>query len=121
MNLYWVTTPDHEEDWFIIADTPQEAATFHEDAEGYDVGDATAEQIMEVPSGVMADPGWPTHKVLEACGARIVVDGPTRVIRIGDRTFCEGLMESEIRALDDVMREAYGEGIPDDNPREIER
>jgi len=47
MNLYWVTTEDHAEDWFIVANNPQEAATFHEEMEGYDPGDATAEMILE--------------------------------------------------------------------------
>jgi hypothetical protein len=50
MNLYWVTTEDHAEDWFIVAHNGKEAATFHEDAEGYDLGDATAEMILEIPA-----------------------------------------------------------------------
>jgi len=34
MNLYWVTTEDHAEDWFVVANNAKEAATFHEDVEG---------------------------------------------------------------------------------------
>ena len=51
MNLFWVTTSDHGEDWFVIAHSAQEAATFHKDVEGYDPGDATAEMIMPVLGG----------------------------------------------------------------------
>ena len=109
MNLYWVTTSDHDEDWFIVADTAEEAASFHEDMEGYNPGDATAEMIIEIPDGFPVETDWPSDDVLKACGALIVVDGSTRVVKIGDRTFCEGLLESEIRRVDDKIREALGE------------
>ena len=85
--------------------------------EGYDPGDATPEMIMEIPDGVNAEVGWPSDEVLQACGAEIVVDGHTRVVKIGERTFCEGLLESEIRRVDEVIRETYGgEGAPPDDP-----
>jgi len=29
MNLYWVTTEDHHENWFIIASSSEEACKFH--------------------------------------------------------------------------------------------
>ena len=112
MNLYWVTTEDHAEDWFIVAIDPEEAATFHEEMEGYDPGDATAEMILKLPKGIVNDIGWPSDDVLQSCGANILVDGPTRIVEIGDRKFCEGLMESTIRALDDDMFEALGQGRP---------
>lgn len=118
MNLYWVTTEDHGEDWFIVANSAREAATFHEDAEGYDPGDATAELVMEIPDGVKADPGWPSEDVLRSCGATMVAEGPARVVKIGNRTFCEGLMESTIRTLDDDMFEEIGEGRPNKTSRE---
>lgn len=35
MNLYWVTTEDHAEDWFVLARNAKEAGTLHEDMEGY--------------------------------------------------------------------------------------
>ena len=89
MNLYWVTTEDHAEDWFIVANNRKEAATFHEEMEGYDPGDATAEMILELPDGVTANNGWPSEDVLQSCGANILLKGPT-----GERKFCEGLMES---------------------------
>ncbi len=112
MNLYWVTTEDHDEDWFIVANNPEEAATFHEEIEGYDPGDATAEIILELPKGIVTNAGWPSDDVLQSCGANILVEGPTRIVEIGDRKFCEGLMESTIRALDDDMFEDLGEGRP---------
>ncbi len=118
MNLYWVTTEDHGEDWFTVANSAREAATFHEDFEGYDIGDATAELVTEIPDGVKADPGWPSDDVLKACDATIVSHGPARVVKIGERTFSEGLMESIIRSASDDMAEALGKGRPNKTSRE---
>lgn len=112
MKLYWVTTEDHAEDWFVVANNLEEAANFHEDAEGYAPGDATAEMIQEIPDGVTANSGWPSDEVLRACGANFLSEAPTRVVEIGNRRFCEGLLESTIRTLDDDMFEAIGEGRP---------
>jgi len=120
MNLYWLTTSDHDEDWFVVANGPEKAAVFFEEVEGYEYGDANAELIMAIPNGVEVDTGWPTDAVLKSCGAEIVLDGLARVVRIGDRTFSEGLMEHTIRSADDDAFEAIGEGRPNKTDRETE-
>lgn len=120
MNLYWVTTEDHGEDWFVVADDAEKAAIFHEDAEGYAPGDATAEMILVIPDGVAVMTGWPSDEVLWACGARFLSEAPTRVVEIGNRRFCEGLMESTIRTLDDDRFEAIGKGRPNKTNKTME-
>ena len=112
MNLYWVTTEDHAEDWFVVAINAKEATAFHEFMEGYEAGDAIAEMVMEIPNEIIRDIGWPSDEVLRSCGANILVEEPARVVEIGKRRFCEGLMESTIRALDDDVSEALGKGRP---------
>jgi hypothetical protein len=109
MNLYWVTTEDHAEDWFVLANSAKEAATFHEDAEGYAPGNATAEQILEIPGKVTTNAGWPSDEILKSCGAKFISEAPTRVVEIGNRKFCEGLLESTIQTLEDDMFEEIGE------------
>ena len=51
----WVTTEDHEEDWFIIASNPEEAARYDEDAEGYDIGEAMGESVLEIPENMSVE------------------------------------------------------------------
>jgi hypothetical protein len=46
MKLYWVTTDDHDEDWFIFAESARRARTYHEDYEGYGKGDAYSRLIV---------------------------------------------------------------------------
>ena len=46
IKLYWVTTQDHAEDWFILAESARQARAFHEDYEGYGKGDAHSRLIV---------------------------------------------------------------------------
>ena len=109
LKLYWVVTDDHCEDWFIVAETNRQAATFHEQNEGYLPGDARAEEVTVIPDGVNAETGWPSDAVLVAAGAEFVDQGPARVVRICGKTFCEGLLEATLRSIDDDRSQAAGE------------
>jgi hypothetical protein len=46
MKLYWITTQDHYEDWFIFAESAKSARAYHEDYEGYGKGDARSRLIV---------------------------------------------------------------------------
>ena len=120
MNLYWVTTEDHEEDWFIVAKNAKQAAALHEDQEGYDYGDATAEMVVKIPDDIKVQLGWPPDEVLKSCGATILVNGLARVVEIAGRRFCEGLMESILRSIDDDILEAHGKGRPNKTEKPTE-
>ena len=120
MYLYWVTTKDHGEDWFLVANGTEEATFFYESMEGYELGEAMAEMIMEIPEGITAEVGRPPEELLQSCGDHILVGGSARVVEIGGRKFCEGLLESTIRTLDDDMAEAAGEGRPNRTDRKSE-
>ena len=97
LKLYWCETDDHGEDWFIVARSVPSACKWHEDAEGYDRGDADAELICELPAFVQktTKAGWPSRAVLEACGGEILKgtgqDEQPRVVRIKGRVFGAGL------------------------------
>jgi hypothetical protein len=46
VRLYWVTTADHAEDWFIFAESARSARAYHEYYEGYGKGDAHSRLIV---------------------------------------------------------------------------
>lgn len=48
MKLYWVTTSDHDEDWFVIAKNKQTAKSFFASYEGYDYDKVSAEGVQTV-------------------------------------------------------------------------
>lgn len=110
MKLYWVTTPDHDEDWFMVASSSQAASKAHEDREGYNPGEATAEAILDIPEHVPAETGWPSEELLRSLGAEVLHDDQPRVVKIAGRTFCEGMLESRLNELIDDAFEARGEG-----------
>jgi hypothetical protein len=110
MKLYWVTTEDHDEDWFIVASSSEEASKYHEDMEGYNAGDANAVEVVSIPENVLAEPGWPSDDVLLAAGARFVRCEQPRVVEVNGKRFCEGLLESALNEIDDdIFEERDGE------------
>lgn len=110
--LYWAWTVDHDEDWFIVAKSSYDAARGHEEAEGYDVGDARSYHVVNVPEGVKAEDGWPSDELLIACGGEIVRGKQPRVVRFGEKTYTEGALDAEITRIWDDQLEAQGMGRP---------
>ncbi len=109
MKLFWVTTEDHDEDWFIVASSAEEASELHENMEGYDPGDAIAEEILSIPENIPAEPGWPSDELLLAVGAKFIVENPSRVVEINGRKFSEGLLESFLNEIEDNAFEELGQ------------
>src|SRR5215469_6762248 len=114
VNLYWVTTPDGDEDWFILAHSRKEAEDFHESGEGYEEGNAEAELILSNVRGVVLDrpephtrdywTSYPRHAQLEDLqkfGFEVINDGQVssrRIVRLAGRTFSEGDLELLVQA-----------------------
>jgi hypothetical protein len=46
VKLYWVTSQDHNQDWFIFAESASVARAYHEHYEGYGKGDARSSLIV---------------------------------------------------------------------------
>lgn len=102
LKLYWVTTDDHDEDWFIVAKSRPEAERIHEGAEGYAPGDAHARYVVTLPDALQetTETGWPDNEVVIACGGKLteheqnslqyIMGSGCRKVRFGDRIFCEG-------------------------------
>jgi hypothetical protein len=109
MQLYWVTTEDHDEDWFIVASSSKEAAKFHENMEGYNPGDAKAEEILDIPENISAEIGWPSDELLIELGAKFLLNDQSRVVEIAGRKFCEGMLEATLNEINDDLFEEFGE------------
>ena len=108
LKLYWVTTDDHHEDWFIVASSKEEASKFHEENEGYNPGDANSEEILNIPDDVSTDIGWPSEELLLSIGAKFINNDETRIVEINGRQYVEGMLEAHIRELDDNIFESLG-------------
>jgi len=98
--LYWITTDDHDEDWFVVSTSSEEAARFHVESEGYDEGDAKSEFICDVPGKLLVSERatgiswWPSNDMIKSLGGVFIKEGDARVVRFGDKTYSEGLLGS---------------------------
>lgn len=97
MNLYWVTTPDGCENWFVFAKTKKLAEEFHENAEGYDLNDATAKKICKIPTVLydksdllLEESGWPSHELLKKLGGKFDSEDNPRLINFFGKVYIEG-------------------------------
>lgn len=124
--LYWCTTADGDEDWFVVAHSPREAKRFHEDVEGYERGDADAERVALLPpelqtdggwkdaadGGVQRSAGWPSDQVLVACGGEIA-NQPRGGLRDEAQVVCKDVRFGErvFRAGDIVSNVQRSQGI----------
>jgi hypothetical protein len=105
--LYWCTTEDHDEDWFVVARNADEAEQFHVEEEGYEEDGAAAELVCVLPASLQKQEdirGWPSEETLISCGAEFVPYVPQdgadqlrehmgqggRAVRMHGRLFVEG-------------------------------
>jgi hypothetical protein len=122
MHLYWVSTDDHDEDWFVFAKNSHDARGYFAWYEGYDYEDTAAELVATVPASAGlegTEPQWPTEKEIVACGGEFLPYTPaggadedaqrkvlgvvTKAVRLGNRTFVAGdLVANAMGALSDV-------------------
>jgi hypothetical protein len=112
MILFWVTTDDHHEDWFVVASSRAEATRYFENYEGYPKGSASAEEILEIPVKLPVESGWPSEELLQELGAKFVSNGNTRVLEIGGRKFAEGMLERIINEINDELFEELSNERP---------
>src|SRR5215831_6704092 len=101
--LYWVTTPDHDEDWFIIAPSKRLAQRFHEEFEGYERGDADAELIVTKERKWIRTPNTRHAQLddLKTLGFDLLNNGAQypRSVRYGSRVFVEGVLPGSIKEM----------------------
>jgi hypothetical protein len=99
MKLYWITTQDHYEDWFIFAESARQARAYHEDYEGYGKGDARSRLIVRdvrLTKFTNGEPPCPAQmRELFALGFEDAGSVPNqRSMRFEGKTYTEGIQES---------------------------
>ena len=102
MKLFWVTTLDHHEDWFMFAETDAKAAQLHEENEGYNSGDALAKLVCYVPIDSNVLEGWPETNDLLNLGAVFLRTETPRKVEIGSCVYTEGGLDALIELSLDI-------------------
>ena len=120
LKLYWVTTEDHCEDWFIVSHSAKAAEHFHETEEGYEKGEASAEEILAIPSDLGPEPGWPTDEIIHALGGVFLSQAHPRIVQLNNKKYCEGLLEGITREFDDDVYRENSEQRGTSKPKKID-
>jgi hypothetical protein len=99
IKLYWCTTDDHDEDWFIFAESARSAKRYHEYYEGYGAGDARARLIVsDVRLTKFTNGEPPCHaqmRELMALGFEDAGSVPNqRSMSFEGKIYTEGILES---------------------------
>lgn len=90
MHLYWLTTPDHHEDCFVVSTSNARARSFFEGYEGYNPGDATAKRIERLPPEVSPHEGYARPELLSRLGYRTVSRDQPLIYAKNGRSFVYG-------------------------------
>jgi hypothetical protein len=119
IKLYWCTTDDHLEDWFVLARRPLQACRYFERSEGCDPGEANAEWVAGLPDKLqqVTCPDWPSDEIIEACGGMFLRHDTPRVVEVAGRRYAEGMLQQQIDELMDNEFELRGQGRPNGSVR----
>jgi hypothetical protein len=103
VKLYWCTTDDHDEDWFIFASSARQARAYHENYEGYGKGDAGSRLIIaDVPLQEFENGKPPCHAQMPDLLKLGFKDAGSvlnlRRVEYQGKIFEEGILESMVEA-----------------------
>jgi len=106
MKLFWATTIDGYENWFVVAETEEKAAQFHEFSEGFNSGDAKAKYVCNIPKNLIEryeinEANWPSHQLLNELGGKIITEDNPRKVNFGGKIYTEGTF-SEMMFIKDI-------------------
>ncbi len=101
MNLYWATTPCNYENWFVVASSKKEAESFHECAEGFGSGYASAKLVCEIPEELikkyaLKDSDWPAHDLIVDLKGKLITKNNPRRVNFNGVVYQEGTCTEQI-------------------------
>src|ERR1017187_4704593 len=116
VKLYWVTTADHAEDWFIFAESAKSARSYHEHYEGYDKGDANSRLIVSnVTLKEFMNGTPPCHAQFQDLFQIGFQDAGTipnrRGVKFNGEIFREGILEAIIELGRNQMRAVMDDAL----------
>lgn len=120
--LYWCATADHEEDWFILADSSSDAAARFADEQDYEPEEVHAEWVCSASQEDLARfsercgssdlPAVPDFDLIRDLGGELLSLRSPYVVRFGEHMFVEGSPDIERHERIDDALEAIGRGRP---------
>ena len=94
MNIYWLDSLDHGEDWFVAANNMREAMAFFADDLGYDLveDEIRATEVFAVPEDVsIAQTQFLDEDQITACGGQLVHYDDKDLLELVDQAVLDSL------------------------------
>ena len=94
MNIYWLNSLDHGEDWFVAANNVREAMAFFADDMGYDVieDEVRAMEVCSVPEQVnIAQTQFLDNDQIKSCGGYLIHYDDKDLLELVDQTVLDSL------------------------------
>lgn len=88
--LFWVYTTDHDEDYFVVANSSLAARRFFEDEVGYNPNDAKANFVEDVPSHLDSEAGYADDELLQRLGFKLVCESMPKMYAKDGKTYVCG-------------------------------
>ena len=94
MNIYWLDSLDHGEDWFVAAHNAREAMACFADDMGYDAfeDEVRAMEVCAVPKHVtITHTQFLDNDQIKACGGQIITYNDKDLLELVDHTILDAL------------------------------
>lgn len=107
--FYWVESPQHTEDWFVVAPDQYLAEKFFADTEGFDIEDLNSSEICEaVYEDSNEESYFPSIEFLKRNGFEFISENEPMVVWRNGKTFCQGdLIEAIVLRLNSTKKGMY--------------
>ena len=90
-HFYWIVSPGHLEDWFVVAPDQYLAEKFFADSEGFDIEDLNSSQVCETIFEDSLDESYfPSFEMLKKNGFEFISEDEPMIIWKNGRKYCQG-------------------------------
>ena len=119
-SIYWITTNDKHEDWFVVGLDQYVAKLFFIENEGYDMDCISSEEIciaeFEDEESIRNEAYFPSHEMLIKNGFEIICENEPRVFWKNGKKYCQGnIVHSIIAQISDKQSGVYIVAIQESN------
>lgn len=89
--FYWVESPEHTEDWFVVAPDQYLAEKFFADTKGFDIDNLNSSEVCEtIYEDCNEESYYPSLDILKRNGFEFISEDEPMIVWRNGRKFCQG-------------------------------
>lgn len=104
--FYWIESPGHLEDWFVVAPNQYLAEKFFADKEGFDIEDLNSFEVCEtVLEDNLDESYFPSFEMLKNNGFDFISEDDPMIVWKNGRKYCQGDIIQEIVLQSNILNQ----------------